>query len=274
MRKGFTLIELLVVVATIAILGAMLLPVFSRARENARRTVCLNNLKQIGLATHMYAQDFDGYLPPGTGIVNNGDGSGTSTPIWEWRTSDHPTFVKSIGGYRGPGYFLKGYRATGRGQYLPNIEVFICPSSKRCRNAIVGTKSYLVSQFENTSGDLSCLTVYAWNHSTDIYTHSWNPTSRAYGKLDKAIKLGAIWVTDAYEPYSWPPAPGTGAPWHGNHLDKDGLPTGFNILFFDGSVKWVPGYKIFTVLRGYGTGGNYNEGCNFWTKLNWNNLSY
>jgi len=64
MKKGFTLIELLVVVAVISILGAMLLPVFSRARENARRTVCLNNLKQLGLATHMYAQDYDGYLPP------------------------------------------------------------------------------------------------------------------------------------------------------------------------------------------------------------------
>ncbi len=59
MKKGFTLIELLVVVEIIAILAAMLFPVFSRARENARRTVCLNNLKQLGLATHMYAQDFE-----------------------------------------------------------------------------------------------------------------------------------------------------------------------------------------------------------------------
>ena len=62
-RHGFTLIELLVVIAIIAILAAMLFPVFARAREQARRTTCLSNLRQLGLACHMYAQDYDEYLP-------------------------------------------------------------------------------------------------------------------------------------------------------------------------------------------------------------------
>lgn len=57
--KGFTLIELLVVIAIIAILAAILFPVFARAREKARQTSCLSNLKQLGLAAHMYAQDYD-----------------------------------------------------------------------------------------------------------------------------------------------------------------------------------------------------------------------
>ena len=62
-RRGFTLIELLVVIAIIAILAAILFPVFARARENARRSSCQSNLKQIGLGFMQYTQDYDERLP-------------------------------------------------------------------------------------------------------------------------------------------------------------------------------------------------------------------
>ena len=61
--RGFTLIELLVVIAIISVLAAILFPVFARARENARRTSCLSNLKQIGLAFLQYTQDYDEAYP-------------------------------------------------------------------------------------------------------------------------------------------------------------------------------------------------------------------
>src|SRR5256714_15149834 len=63
-NAAFTLIELLVVIAIIAILAAILFPVFAKAREQARKTACTSNVKQLGLAWMMYVQDYDETFPP------------------------------------------------------------------------------------------------------------------------------------------------------------------------------------------------------------------
>jgi prepilin-type N-terminal cleavage/methylation domain-containing protein len=79
-RKGFTLIELLVVIAIIAILAAILFPVFARAREKARQASCASNLKQLSAAVLMYAQDYDDVLPKG---IQQPWGTTSSSPWYD-----------------------------------------------------------------------------------------------------------------------------------------------------------------------------------------------
>jgi prepilin-type N-terminal cleavage/methylation domain-containing protein/prepilin-type processing-associated H-X9-DG protein len=102
-RKAFTLIELLVVIAIIAILAAILFPVFGRARENARRSSCQSNLKQIGLGIMQYTQDYDERFPPA--FSGNVSINGSAPAEAAWTALVQP--------------------------YIKSTQVFVCPSNTK-----------------------------------------------------------------------------------------------------------------------------------------------
>jgi prepilin-type N-terminal cleavage/methylation domain-containing protein len=109
-RNGFTLIELLVVIAIIAILAAILFPVFAQAREKARQTQCLSNMRQMGLAVQMYLQDFDERFP-----LDSHTGSGAS---WTWLFTLEP-YTKTRLLYRCPSDPSTNWERPRPGQRTP-----------------------------------------------------------------------------------------------------------------------------------------------------------
>ncbi|MDX1934046.1 MAG: DUF1559 domain-containing protein [Capsulimonadales bacterium] len=115
-RSGFTLIELLVVIAIIAILAAILFPVFAQARAKARQISCLSNNKQIGLGMMMYVQDYDECLPPFR-TVNDGDW--WTARMWTWKDAILP-YIKNGGRAYGDG---TAYTQAGNGG------IFQCPDN-------------------------------------------------------------------------------------------------------------------------------------------------
>lgn len=104
-HQGFTLIELLVVIAIIAILAAILFPVFARTRQMARKTSCASNLRQLGLANHMYAQDYDGQF--------------ITEPT---QNNPHPALCRALT------------------PYVKNRQIFYCPGAKACESHAQSTE--------------------------------------------------------------------------------------------------------------------------------------
>ena len=115
-KSGFTLIELLIVIAIIALLAAILFPVFGRVRENARRSSCQSNMKQIGIGIAQYTQDYDEILPPTT--ISGTGGSFAAEYLW-WADDIMP--------------------------YVKSTQVFICPSNISYNAPAVPTLGYVAA---------------------------------------------------------------------------------------------------------------------------------
>lgn len=144
MKKGFTLIELLVVIAIIAILAAILFPVFAQAREKARSSACLSNTKQIGTALQLYSDDYDETLPL-VFVKFDQNGCEKGTPGYSY-------IFDNCG--IGKGNFMTTWM-DGIFPYVKNLGIFVCPSLKvkmnagKCPKEPVASYSVNVNVFNN-----------------------------------------------------------------------------------------------------------------------------
>ncbi len=182
-RQGFTLIELLVVIAIIAILAAILFPVFAQAREKARQTSCLSNMKQIGLALKMYADDYEGVYP--NGCYNGVDGPGPGERNWgvDPYQPEGANLDGGCYGYR----FYRFLINRQLGSYMKSRQMWYCPSSRvkySTANADLGAQTY--DWFPNWvynvwcpgssagyPGSFPCVN-YAPGAATPEYRNLWN----------------------------------------------------------------------------------------------------
>ncbi len=208
-RRGFTLIELLVVIAIIAILAAILFPVFSRARAKARQATCLSNEKQLALALLMYAQDADEQFPPATYTYTPPHPNDTPAQgLYPWNVVVYP--------------------------YMRNAQILLCPEQKaKCLDGDCGktVRGYAMTRYTSFVGSAtkSATTdtgAYPAPSSTVLLSEKgiFGPDHCADASVESLWQAGG--TDDAAH---WYKPQGQVNPRHNN---------GLNFAFVDGHVKW------------------------------------
>lgn len=227
-RNAFTLIELLVVIAIIAILAAILFPVFARARENARRASCASNLKQIGLGIMQYSQDYDERMPSGRMSFNNADNVGGN-----WQVMLQP-YIKSYqlfacpSNTRNTNLMLDGEDSNPGGVSKTVVSYTAPIDAGGTSGAAFGARGVAgpsLADFANVAQTIAVLDSNVENSDFAIDSGNWNGTAASFGTGGKP----ALFV---------------------GHLNT------MNVLFADGHVKTMK--PLQTISTTMGGGGSIN----------------
>jgi prepilin-type N-terminal cleavage/methylation domain-containing protein/prepilin-type processing-associated H-X9-DG protein len=252
-KKGFTLIELLVVIAIIAILAAILFPVFARARENARRASCQSNMKQIALGIKQYSQDYDEKFPRAFNNISGVPNSGV--PSTGWAIVIQP-YLKSYQVLQCPSEATRG-NAT----YTPDDSSYI-PNTNSSANWYF-TDYYL--NF-NIAPDLSCADGVPSNYLSGVSEARCVSTSNSILMGDASVGnhggydgMGYAWnvrvCTDFGNGYNnGGNTAAARATVTGGTYGQERHLEGSNYAFVDGHVKWLKPEKV---LPSDDTGGRY-----------------
>ena len=222
-KKGFTLIELLVVIAIISIFASILFPVFARARENARRASCMNNLKQIGLAIMQYTQDYDERYPA---ALDGPAGGPYNTHV----TTGWPGAKFSI---NGSSHLVSWMDMIF--PYVKSTQIFVCPSQP---------------DSHTLTGGLWDASFYGYNsgisgYGNDRYGKPWG--SRNMGNLLAEIQRPSetIMVMDYLSQYNDQVSAITFVnSAAGTNTNVSPHFSGTNIGFADGHAKWMKTSQI------------------------------
>jgi prepilin-type N-terminal cleavage/methylation domain-containing protein len=237
---AFTLIELLVVIAIIAILAAMLLPALAKAKESAKRTSCLSNLRQIGIGSTMYANDNQDIFPP----CAWNEGWAQQNPF------EMPSNMVVMAGTMG---------MSTSTTYTNAASMWTCPN-----------RPGLPASSVDSGGN----TIWALGYQYYGGVTNWYPSGSSYPDAPSPVKLSTsrarwmlaadlvLWFNTTAGPAAWgdPQAPsGSGTsflPEHkatGNSL----IPDGGNELFADGSATWINAVQMYNYYSGDGTARNF-----------------
>jgi len=232
-RKGFTLIELLVVIAIIAILAAILFPVFATAREKARQSSCASNEKQLGIAFLQYVQDFDETYPANPAVAGSNCGAGTSCGSG-WAGKLYP-YLKSTGIYACPDDTSQSSAASYVVSYAYNDDIALS-------GQIDGNFQQVNASASKMTSPSMTVLLYEWLQSTVAISSPTETRSSATNGANEASGAGGSFTTGMMGADQGYLTSCGGVTWYQGPRHTGNS----NFLMADGHVKWLPATQVST----------------------------